>query len=322
MKPSVLTVRDWLTRWLDNVTAISVSPKTLERYRQLVDVQITLHLGALALQKLRPSHIAWWHANLLKDGRSGGGALSARTVGHAHRVLSKALGDAAKIEIVPRNVALGLSPPAVEEREIEILTPDQIGELLAKIDGHVLKPLVVTALGTGLRRGELCALRWSRVDLDAGTLRVEESLEETKKGLRFKAPKSRNGRRTVSLPPTVVDALRAHRRARLEFQVALGLGKLSEDALVFCRPDGTPMSPDKLSWDWRRVVSARKLPKVTFHALRHSHVSALINSGLDVFSVSRRIGHGSAALTLRTYTHLFTSKDAQAADAIEAALTR
>jgi integrase len=191
---------------------------------------------------------------------------------------------------------------------------------LEKLRGHLFRPVVVVALGTGLRRGELLALQWGSVDLEGRSIRVERSLEETKSGLRFKAPKSKQGRRSVSLPSSVVEVLRSHRRQQQELWLALGLGKLSDDALVFCQPDGLPMSPDKLSRDWHRLVIARKLPKVSFHALRHRHVSALIDGGLDVFSVSRRIGHASAALTLRTYTHLFSKKDAVADAAIDAAL--
>ena len=91
---------------------------------------------------------------------------------------------------------------------------------------------------------------------------------------------------------------------------------------MFANLDGSPLSPDKLSRDWARLVVSRRLPKVPFHGLRHSHVSALIDGGLDVFAVSRRIGHGNASLTLRTYTHWFSRKDSEAVAAIESALTR
>jgi integrase len=143
---------------------------------------------------------------------------------------------------------------------------------LAKLQGHPFYTIAVTALGTGMRRGELLALRWGDVNLDSGVARVERSLEETKAGLRFKEPKSEHGRRSVSLPLSVVDVLRAYRRDQLEIRVALGLGKLAGEALVFCEYDGTPMPPDKLSRDWSRLVPARKLPDVSFHALRHTHV--------------------------------------------------
>ena len=171
-----------------------------------------------------------------------------------------------------------------------------------------------------MRRGELLALRWEDIDLDEAKARVERSLEETAAGLRFKAPKTKHGRRTISLPPSAVDALRAHRLKQLELRVALGQGKPEPETLVFSTIEGSPLSPDNLSRDWRRVVAALKLPGVKFHALRHSHASALIASGLDVLTVSRRLGHGSPVMTLNTYAHLFAKTDEKAADAIEAAL--
>ena len=320
VEPTGVTLQVYMESWL--LAPVGISPKTLERYRQLAEQQIYPHLGAVPLQKLGPAHVQDWHATLLVRGGAGGRPLGARTVGHAHRVLHRALARALEGQLVFRNTAALVKPPKVDDQEVAALKADQIGDVLDKLRDHALYPIVVLALGSGLRRGELLALRWSDVDLDAASVRVERSLEETKAGLRFKAPKSRHGRRSVSLPATVVETLRTHRRAQLELRMALGLGKAPDDALVFCQPDGEPMSPDKLSRDWCRLVAGRKLPKVSFHALRHSHVSALIDGGLDVFSVSRRIGHGSAALTLRTYTHLFTKRDGEAAAAIEAALTR
>ncbi len=122
------------------------------------------------------------------------------------------------------------------------------------------------------------------------------------------------------MPGRAVDALRAQRLKQLEFRVALGQGKLEPGALVFSTIEGAPLSPDNLSRNWRRVVAALELPRVKFHALRHSHASALIASGLDVLTVSRRLGHGSPVVTLSTYAHLFAKTDEKAADAIEAAL--
>ena len=316
--PSKVTLETYMRAWLAAPTGLS--PKTAERYRELAEQQVYPHLGAIPLQKLGPGQIEDWHAVLLAKGGKNGKPLSARTVGHAHRVLHAALTRAVRGQKVFRNVASIVRPPSPEDKEMQILTAAQIGDVLDQLRGHDLHPIAVLALASGLRRGELLAVEWRNVDLDGGSLRVEHSLEETREGLRVKAPKSRNGRRTVSIPPSAVDVLREHRKRQLELRLALGLGRLPDDALVFCRPDGSPLSPDNLSRDWRRLVIARRLPKVSFHALRHSHVSALISGGLDVFTVSRRIGHGSAALTLRTYTHLFAGKDAQAVDAIEKAL--
>jgi integrase len=261
-----------------------------------------------------------WHSTVLQRGGKGGKTLSARTVGHAHRVLHRALERAVKAEMVSRNVAHAIEPPKVEAEEVEALTTGQMGEVLSKLAGNSLYPIVAVALGTGMRRGEILALCWTDLNLEGAELHVERSLEETKAGLRFKAPKTRHGRRWISLPASAVDSLKAHRKAQLESRLAIGLGKLEPHSLVFCQLDGSPMSPDNLSRDWRRAVKAFKLPDVMFHALRHSHASALIASGVDVLTVSRRLGHGTPVVTLTTYAHLFEKTDQSAAKAIEAAL--
>jgi integrase len=138
--------------------------------------------------------------------------------------------------------------------------------------------------------------------------------------LRVKAPKSRHGRRTIMVPAAAAETLRAHRLRQIEQRLSLGQGRLGPDDLVFTMPDGRALSPDNLSRDWRRAVLARKLPQVMFHALRHSHASALIAAGVDVLTISRRLGHGTPAFTLTVYGHLFSDTDTAAARAIDAAM--
>jgi integrase len=313
--PDKLTVAQYIKEWLDSDG--DLSPKTLERYRQLAEQQVIPHLGITPLQSLRPAQIASWHKTLLRIGGVRGGALSARTVGHAHRLLHRALERAVTLETISRNVAHAIHPPKVAAVEIEILTQAQITDALSRLEGHQLQPIVALALGTGMRRGELCALPWGAVDLDKAMVRVERSLEETAAGLRFKTPKTGNGIRTISLAASTVEMLRAHRRRQLEQRVQLGLGKLGDDDLVFARIDGAPYPPDTLSRDWWRAAIALDLPRVSFHALRHTHASALIAAGLDVVTVSKRLGHGSPAITLKVYSHLFHTTDTRAADAVE-----
>jgi integrase len=233
--------------------------------------------------------------------------------------LHRALERAVKVEIVSRNVASAISPPKVESKEVQALTANQMSDALSKLESHTLYPIVALALGTGMRRGEILALRWADLDLDGGTVRIERSLEETKAVLRFKPPKTSHGRRTISIPASTVEVLRAHWRKTLETRLALGQGRPEPDALVFAKPDGSPLSPDNLSRDWRTTVKARKLPEIMFHALRHTHASALIASGLDILTISRRLGHGSPTITPAVYGHLFKNTDILAAAAIEAA---
>lgn len=316
--PSTETIAEYLRGWLSADQRLS--PKTLERYRQLAERQIIPHLGSMALQKLRPAQVNDWHQTLLKSGGAGGRPLAARTVGHAHRVLHRGLARAVNLEIVSRNVAHTVPPPKPEAAEIAILSAPEIADVLARLDGHPLHPIAALALGTGMRRGELCALAWGALDLEVATVRVERSLEETEAGLRIKPPKTHHGRRSISLPAGVVETMRAHRRAQAEHRLLLGLGRPGAADYVFTLADGSPYAPDKLSRDWGNAVRDRKLPRVMFHGLRHSHASALIAAGLDVVTVSKRLGHGSPAITLTVYAHRFANKDAAAAAAIDAAL--
>lgn len=264
--PSKVTVAEYVHGWLDGATHLA--PKTLERYRELAKHQIIPHLGNTLLQKLRPAQIPEWHALLLRAGGRNARPLAARTVGHAHRVPHAALARAARLETVSRNVASMLSPPKVEAEEVECLTETQIADVLTKLNEHPLLPIVVVAVGTGMRRGELCALQWRHVDLAAAVIRVERSLEATNAGLRLKSPKSRHGRRRITLPASVVDTLRSHRVKQSELRLALGAGRLDRDDLVFATEDGSPISPDRLSQQWRRTADSLGLPPVTFHSLK------------------------------------------------------
>ena len=276
------------------------------------------------MQQLRPHEIEAWHATLLKTGARTGEPLSARTVGHAHRVLHRALQRAVESEVLSRNVASVKPPPKVDDDEVENLDSDKITLVIGKLaeSDHPLHDIVVVDLATGLRRGELLALRLSDADLDEATLRVERSLEETKDGLRFKPPKTRHGKRTISLPANAVAVLRERRRKLLEMRMALGLGKPDADTLLFAEPDGLPTPPNRLTRRWQDACVSLGLPRVSFHALRHTHASALIADGLDVVLIARRLGHANPTVTLNIYGHLFKRNDRAAARAIEAAMTR
>jgi integrase len=156
--------------------------------------------------------------------------------------------------------------------------------------------------------------------LDASTLRVERSLEETNAGLRLKSPKTKRGRRNISLPAEAVATLRAHKVQQMEIRLALGMGKPDATTLVFSTIEGGLLRPRNLTKAWSRVQADKKLTHVSFHALRHSHVSVLIRAGVDILTISRRLGHSKAAITLDVYGHLISGADKDAADAIAGVL--
>jgi integrase len=319
--PSKSTVAEFLDRWERDWATTNVGLKTLERYRQLLRLYVKPNIGAVRIQKLRAVHLNELYTLLLRSGGREGAALSARSVGHVHRVLHRALGHAATWGVVQQNVASLVSPPPVPDREIEILSEDQIGIVLRHLEGRTLRPIVSFLLGTGARRGEALALRWGDVDFQKNVVRIERSLEQTKGSLRIKAPKTKKGRRNVTISPWLAAELRSHRARQDERRLALGMGRAPDDSPVFARWNGEVRDPNRLSQDFATAVAALKI-NCTLHGVRHTHVSQLIAAGLDVLTISRRIGHASPAITLNVYGHLFRNTDTQAADIMEAAFSK
>jgi len=320
--PSKVTVSEFLTRWHTNWVQLNLSAKTAESYSELINRHVTPHIGALPLQKLKPLTLATRYSEMLQSGRKAKGkkpGLSPRTVAYLHTILHRALGHAAQWGMIASNPAAVVDPPRPSREEIVILTEDQVRSVLKHLRDSSLYPIAALGLSTGMRRGELLALRWKDVDLDASRLRVEHALEQTKGGLRFKEPKTKHGRRSISLPASIVTELRAHRRRQAEQRMALGLGKDPADALVFRHFDGSPLLPHSITTLWRRTAADLALPGVTLHAWRHTHASQLIASGMDVLTISRRLGHGSASITLNVYGHLFHASDDRAAAVFESA---
>jgi integrase len=304
-------------------SAGDISARTAARYRELVENQIVPHIGAKLLQKLRTLDIEEWHTTLRTNGRANGkGGLAPRTIGHAHRVLGKALRDAARNELVVKNVVASQSAPKVDDDEMVIVK--EVPAFIELVRGHRLFVPAMISLFTGMRLGEVLALRWGRVDLDRKVIEVREALEETKAhGIRFKAPKTKAGRRDITLPDILVETLREFRKEQLEIRLKLGAGKLPGDALLFVRLESNALpSQKRYSKAWSDLADQMKMPDLAFHNLRHTHASQLIDEGVDIVTISKRLGHAKPDITLRIYAHLFRKDDGKAAAAINAALNR
>jgi len=310
--PSRETVAAFLDRFERDWVAVHVSAHSKERYHGALG-HVRRHLGEHQLQKVRPADIAGLYAALSRAG------LAARTIRLTHCVLHRALGQAKTWGVIRDNAADVSKPPRAPDRETDMLQPDRARELRERLRGHPLYPLASLALATGMRRNEMLGLRWQDIDLDAGRLTIEQSLEQTRAhGIRIKAPKTKRGRRTISLPATTVTELRAHWRAQQEQRLALGMGRAPADSVVFASYDGRPQSPTAVSQAWPVAMAAIGMGGVTLHSLRHTHASMLIASGMDILTISRRLGHSSPTITLSVYGHLISGTDDRAAAIMEA----
>ena len=318
--PSRMTVRQWLETWLVAVRQ-EVSPKTYERYSEIVHHFLAPTLGKLQLTKLGPTHIQIAYNDLANGGRRDGksGGLSARTRCHIHRILHSALGRAVEQQVLARNPAEAFRKrlPKVERREMKTLSTEQSARLLDAIKHTRVYWPVLLALSTGMRRGEVFALRWKNVDLSGGSIRVMESLEQTKVGIRFKAPKS-DRTRVITVPHFGVAELKRLKRQQAEELLMLGVRQDGE-TLVCARADGEPLQPQSLTHQFTRLINRLKdMPRVRFHDLRHSHATQLLQAGVHPKVAQERLGHATITTTLDLYSHVTETMQSDAAERLDA----
>lgn len=307
--PSRMTVGDWLTLWTD-ATKAEVSPKTHERYAEIVRCYLKPALGAIPLQRLTPSDIQKAYNNFDRSP-------SPRTRRHIHRILKSVLARAVEQQALPRNPADALKRlPKVERQQINALTVEQSTRLLKAIRHTTTYWPTLIALATGMRRGEILALRWKNVDLDRGTVRVVESLEQTKAGLRVKSPKTEKAR-AVPLPKFAIAELRDWKRQQAEKLLQLGV-RQSPNTLVCAREDGEAKQPNSLTHEFTYLVGRTGL-KVRFHDLRHSHASQLLTAGVHPKIVQERLGHSTITVTMDLYSHVSETMQSDATARLDAA---
>ena len=331
--PTKMTVAAYLRHWLDADIDRRVAPRTAARHRGIIENNIIPRLGYVPMRKLTAVHIEALEAGLQGEGfvkprrqpqpANGAGptpmearGLSAQTVQHVHRTLSQALAHAVRLGVLFKNPAQQVKPPK-PDREIKILGKDEIRTLLKSAKGDWLYLPVLVAVTTGLRRGELLGLRWSDLDLNAGTLTVNQSIERIKGELTFKAPKTKTSRRSITLPALTIQALQEHRAVQARERLKLGLGR-DQRGLVFTRADGQPLDPDSLSKAFGRLVAVADVTPITLHGLRHTHISHLLMDGVHVKVVSERAGHANINITLAVYAAYIPSMQADAALRVDA----
>ena len=314
-----ITVAQFLDRWLDDVKA-RVTPKTHERYAELVRKNLNPLLGAVVLTKLRPMQISAAYAKALSAGRRDGkGGLSPSTVRYMHVVLKASLGQAVRWQLLARNPADAVDPPKIERSAMRTYDLALTADLIDATRGTRMTVTVMLAVLCGLRRGEIAALRWRNIDLDAGQIAVTESAEQTAAGVRYKQPKSGRGR-TVALSVRVVNELRSRRVQQAEELLKLGV-PLTDDAFVVAQTDGSPLQPRSITRQWDVLLANNKaLPRIRFHDLRHAHATHLLSSGVHPKIASERLGHSKVGITLDLYSHVMPGMQEDAAASVDRAL--
>ncbi len=306
------TVAQWCERWL-RIRAAVVRPATLTVYRIHVRHHITKAIGTVELGRLVPTDVERLTGDMLAAG------LAPATAAMSRRVLVMALGDAARDGMIPRNVAALARPPRAREPQRRALTPAEVRTLLEAAKGHPLAPFVSLAVATGLRRGELLALRWS--DVTAGTLTVARAYARAARGgYALSEPKSRKARRTIALPTLARKALEARRVRQDADREAAGSAWQDRDGLIFTDTIGRPQHPETVTAAFGVLVTRSGLGHLRLHDLRHTAATLALAAGVPVVDVSEMLGHSSAAVTLNVYAHTVTEGPRRVADALDRAL--
>jgi integrase len=318
IQPDKTTVGAFLERWCEHVKA-HVSPKTYERYSEIARKTISPLLGSVTLNRLSGSQIDAAYAQALTSGRrNGSGGLSPRTVHHMHRVLKRALGQAVRWQLLLRNPADAATPPKVEKQEMQTYDLQETATLIEAMRSTTMHVPTLLAVLCGLRRGEIAALRWRNVDLEAGSLSIAASVEQTNNGTRIKPPKSGKAR-TVALSATMLEELRQQRLKQAQSLLKLGV-RLTDDHFVCAHADGSMMQPTYLTHAWVRLIKASGLPVRRLHDLRHAHATHLLAAGVHPKIASERLGHSKVGITLDLYSHVMPNMQRDAAAIVDAAL--
>jgi integrase len=291
----------------------NVRASTWRRYEMLVRVQLIPYLGRFPIARLQPADLNAAYAKMLGTG------LAPRSVGHAHRLLGRALRDAEIAGQIGRNPCRLVKPPRVPAREMQTFDTEQVRRLLRAAEGDRLAALFHVALTTGAREGELLALRWCDVDFAGNGLRIARTLVRLAHGLEFNEPKTASGRRTIPLGPKAIDALRAHRVQQTMERERNGLPKATDTDLVFASELGTPIDPSNLLANtYYPLLTRAGLPRLTFNAgTRHTAATLMIGAGTHIRVVAERLGHADPAVTLRVYSHVTPTMQREAATAMD-----
>ncbi len=305
-------VGSFLAQWLEDVHKHTVRPRTYERYEGAIRLHLVPGIGQYQLQKLAPQHLQKFYAKKIEEG------LSPTTVLGFHKVLHLALEKAVRWNLVPRNVCDAVDLPRRKRYEFQTLNQEQIHQFLAAATSHRLEALFVLALATGMRKGELMALKWQDINFSTGMLQVRRILTHMPARLNGKGgyveaePKTEGSRRSITIAPLALEKLKQHRVRQLEYKLKAG-PTWRENDLVFCSSVGGHLHTSRdVFTQFKKVLNQAGLPDIRFHDLRHSSATMLLSLGIHPKVVQEMLGHSQISMTMDIYSHVLPTMQKEA----------
>lgn len=313
--PRNLTLSEWLEVWLTSYAYIKVRPSTYASYQAYIERHVSPIIGGLQLQKLTTNQLQVFFNEKRVNGRiDGKGGLSPKTIRNIYNMLHEALQQAVINKIVSVNVSEGVVLPSKDEKEIIVFKPEEQRAIIEAAQKDRLGFAIELDFFTGLRVGELCALKWSDIDLAAKEFRVRRTLQRVQKktsdikakGKRTQivegATKTKKGNRVIPLTDTMLQKLLVHKARQLFEKRRLGKG-YSDNGYVFANEFGGAIEPSYLRDVYDRILKNANAPHYTFHTIRHTFATRAIENDMPVKVVSEILGHSSVQLTMDLYCH-------------------
>ena len=295
-KTGGLSLGQFLDQWMDH-KRVSLKPKSIEDYSWVIEHRLQPILGRVALDKLKALDIERMIRKVREE-------ISPNAARRARTVLRMALGQAVKWQMVPRNLADIVDAPKIEKKEMQVWEPGQATRFLAHTQLHRLHPFFHLALTTGMRCGELQALRWQDIDEQKSVLHVRLTANEIRGHITVGTPKSRASRRTIHLSASTIEMLKAHRSRQDKERQALG-GAWETPDVVFASEVGTIMSNANLRRLFILLSNKAEVPVIRLHDMRHTAATAMIRNGFAAKLVADILGHTDPGFTLREYAHIW-----------------
>ncbi len=313
--PTRLRAGDYLEQWLRDYAVGALAPSTLMSYTRIIHRHLIPGLGKVPLARLTAQAIQWYVSQASNRG------LSSTTALYHYRVLHEALQHAVRWGVLIRNPADFVDPPRRRRLEMRVWDEEQVRLFLAEAKrSSPHYSLYLAAVLTGMRQGELLALRWKDVNFAQAIASIQQTFYRLNGKLIFREPKTAKARRTVALSPALIEELHRHRDAQTRNRDLWGPEYEDRD-LVFCQSNGKPLHAHNLvERDFKRLIQRTGLPRIRFHDLRHSHATHLLRAGVHPKVVQERLGHSTPAFTLAVYSHVLPGIQEEAARIVEARL--
>jgi len=305
--PDNMLFSDLLKHWLEHYVDTNCEVTTKSEYERIINKHIIPYLGKIELQKLAPLHIQQYYKYLMDKKK-----LSANTVYRHHANIRKSLDYALKKQLVVRNVADAVDLPRKKKFEGSFYTVEQLNRLLKEVAGTEIEVPVNLAAYLGLRRGEICGLKWKHVDFDNKTVHIQEVIARINKEVITKVPKNETSIRTLHIHKDLEKLLKNHKAKQKEYKELLGRDYVASD-YVCTKIDGGPFRPERLSDKFTSFLIQNKLPYIRLHDLRHTVATLLIQSKIPVKNVSEMLGHSDITTTLKIYSHVLEEAKKEAA---------